>query len=69
MIRCPENTRQTDRGIPHAEVRFQQNYCYATLLKPNLDVDVLPKIRRISPKTLNLEGLLPMHLQHAHRIC
>ena len=33
IIRCPKNTQTTDRETPPAEAWFQQNCCYASLLK------------------------------------
>ena len=51
IIRCPEDTQDTDKGALHAEVGYQQS-CKSlkTLLKRNTS-----------------EGLLPMQLQHTHR--
>ena len=33
IIKCLKNTQTTNRKTPPAEARFQQNYCYASLLK------------------------------------
>ena len=71
IIRCLKNTQETDRETPHAEARFQQSYCYASLLKSlfRMGAPAPCRFAAYAPKTRlwnASKGFLLMHLQRTH---
>ena len=65
MIRCPQNTQQTEEGRPQAESRFQKSSCYVSSLKslfsigspvPPFPVDS-PHMPENTPQMVPLRGV------------